>query len=164
MGPQGIWNIWQTRGCGFKKVVDIPDLINLIISYADDETLFKLSQINRRLHKLILCDNSSKGKDLQLLVIRYKLRQSQQNLDRVVEKIQSGELVDTAAFQNEQRNGDRIFGESYVRTLALKYPIMARKVTGMKRLDKLILNKRLTNLGEPASPANRSYDSEDDAR
>ena len=139
-------------------------MINIILSYADDETLFKMSQINKHLHKIILCDNSARGKDLQLLVTRYKLRKSQQNLDRVVEKIKSGELVDTLAFQNEQRNGDRIFGELYVQTLALKYPIIARKVTGMKRLDKLILNRRLTNLGEPASPPNRGYDSGDDAR
>ena len=38
------------------------------------------------------------------------------------------------------------FGDMYIQTLALKYPMMARNVNGMKNLDKRTLNKRLTNL------------------
>ena len=38
------------------------------------------------------------------------------------------------------------FGDMYIKTLALKYPMMASNVKQMKNFDKKILNKRLTNL------------------
>jgi len=84
------------------------------------------------------------------------------NLDRVVTKIQRGELVDVAALSGgehgdvRRRGGEENFGPAnfgrfgqmnfvdiYMKSLAHKYPQMANQVMGMKTLDKLALMKKL---------------------
>ena len=43
-------------------------------------------------------DPSSNGKDRKLRLVMYMLKMTQKNLDKVVDKIKNGELIDTSAF------------------------------------------------------------------
>jgi len=64
LGPTGIWQVWDPEGSmGPSSVFDISDLVNKIIEYCDDEMLFKLSQLNRNLRRLLLHDTTIRGKD-----------------------------------------------------------------------------------------------------
>lgn len=129
MGPVGIWNVWhKNKG---EIVLDIPDLVNLVLAFCDDATLFKLSQVNKYLHKLLLEDESKVG--YQVRILKFKFKMSQKNLDRVVDKIGQGELIDTQEW-NKERKGEGI--DIYFKSLAMKYPIMAgsfkkRRVAGL---------------------------------
>ena len=77
LGEAGIWSVWDLKSsrAAVKSVFDLGDILNLIISYAEDEVLYKMSIINKRLRKAILMDDMSiKGKDRQLRVMRFKFK------------------------------------------------------------------------------------------
>ena len=66
------------------------------------------------------------------------------NLDKVMSKMQSGEFIDTSALKNkDKQESENNSLDIYVKTLAMKYPIIAAKVKGMKTLDRLVLLKNL---------------------
>jgi hypothetical protein len=66
----------------------------MILKYCDDETLLKLSQVNRRMRNLLLFNQSHQGKDFKIRILQFKLSRNNKNLDRVVDKIGKGELID----------------------------------------------------------------------
>ena len=127
-----------TLGKAVKAVFDIADLVNLIISFADDESLHKMADLNRRLRGIILSDSRYK-----LRIVTYKFKMCQKNLDRVLVKIQNGELIDTKAW-NEDRNKDRI--ELYLNQLALKYPTLTNSFNSMKAGEQARLLSRVSGI------------------
>jgi len=46
-------------------------LVKLIIEFADDEALFKIAMLSRGLRKILLADQSLRGKDRQLRIVKY---------------------------------------------------------------------------------------------
>lgn len=125
-------------GKAVKAVFDIQDLVNLILSFADDEALHKMSSLNKRLRGTILSDLR-----YQVRIVTFKFKMSQQNLDRVMAKIQSGELVDTRAW-NEDRNKGPV--ELYLNQLALKYPTLTNSFHSMKANEKARLLNRISGI------------------
>jgi hypothetical protein len=51
-------------------------------------------------------------------------------------------LLDVGALREESHN-DGNFVDLYVQSIAIKYPLLARKFTSMKTMDKLLLLKRI---------------------
>ena len=105
LGEDGIWSVWDLKSsrATVKSVFDLQDILNLIISFADDEVLFKMSMVNKRLRRVTVQEELTlKGKDRQLRVMRFKFQQSQKNLDKVVKKMEKGELLDVSALKDER--------------------------------------------------------------
>ena len=71
-GIEGIGTIWG-KIVGDKSVTlfDIGDMVNIIISFADDEGLFKASMFNRKMRSFILYEESQKGQGRLIRVLRY---------------------------------------------------------------------------------------------
>ena len=102
-----------------------------------------MSMVNKRLRRVTVQEELTvKGKDRQLRVMRFKFQQSQKNLDKVVKKMEKGELLDVAALKDETQNEGN-FVDVYVQSIALKYPMMASRFKGMKTMDKLHLLRRI---------------------
>ena len=77
-------------------VCSVLDIVYLIVSYADDETLFKLSQVNKQFRSILYEGNiPTKSptrslrdpKDFKIRIMNHKLKKCQRNLDSVVNKI-----------------------------------------------------------------------------
>lgn len=56
LGEDGIWSVWDLKSSHstVKSVFDIQDILNLIIQFADDEVLFKMSMVNKRLRRVVV--------------------------------------------------------------------------------------------------------------
>ena len=66
LGEDGIWSVWDLNSsrATVKSVFDLQDILNLIISFADDEVLFKMSMVNKRLRRVTVQEELTiKGKD-----------------------------------------------------------------------------------------------------
>jgi hypothetical protein len=74
-GSSGIWKVWLTdmQNTPSKMVFEIYDLIYIILSFADDESLFKLAYLNQKFNKILLKDQSIRGKSFQIRILNYKL-------------------------------------------------------------------------------------------
>ena len=68
-------------------VLEIYDLIYIILSFADDESLFKLAYLNQKFNKILLKDQSIRGKSFQIRILNYKLQTSYKNIDIIVKKL-----------------------------------------------------------------------------
>ena len=74
-------------------------------------------------------DESLRGKSYQIKIIKYRLTMAQKNLDRVVDRIQSGDLIDSNALENSQSSEEAPrkpevvdFVDIYMKQMAMKYP------------------------------------------
>ena len=98
--------------------------------------------------------------------MKFKLMMTQKNLDKVVAKMQKGELIDVASLNNEdgmQEQNEINFVDLYVRGIALKYPLIAGKFNKMKNLDKLALMNRIKPVvGDKPSMHNKMKDDQND--
>jgi len=65
---------------------------------------------------------------------KFKFKVSQKNLDRVVDKISKGELIDTQEWNKERDNNAIDF---YFKSLALKYPLIATKAKQIRPNEQL---------------------------
>ena len=78
----------------------MPDLIYLLISYSDDETLYILSRLNRHLRSILSQDK------YKVKILNFKFKTAQKSLDKVVKKIAKGELIDTTVWKKDEKSMD----------------------------------------------------------
>ena len=154
LGEEGIFKIWNfsSKNAAITSIFDINDLVHLILSFSDAETLFKMSQLNKKLRMMILHDFSPVGKDRQITILKFKLERVQSSLETVAGKIKRGDLIDvTSLNNNEQSNQGMNFVDIYMLNIAAKYPYLQTHMLSMKSREKLNLLGKLTNVSQPSS-------------
>ena len=98
-GEQGLYRAFDRNNflSNFNSIFDFNDLVYLIMEFADEEVLVKLSMSNKKLRMIIMKNETAQDKDRHILMLQYKLTRVQQNMDKLARNINSGELIDLAS-------------------------------------------------------------------